>query len=105
MTITDQRDLTGTVVAITGASSGIGRAAGRALVAEGAKVALAARRVERLTEIVAELGDENAVAVPGDVRSAADNHRLVAAAIQRFGRLDSLVANAGIGAYGGILDL
>jgi 3-oxoacyl-[acyl-carrier protein] reductase len=105
MTITDRRDLTGTVVAITGASSGIGRAAARALVAEGAKVALAARRAERLTEIVAELGDENAVAVPGDVRSAADNHRLVAAAIQRFGRLDSLVANAGIGAYGGILDL
>ncbi len=100
----ETRDLTGTSVAITGASSGIGRATARALVAAGANVALAARRQDRLDELVAELGADRAVAVPGDVRSAADNQRLVAVAIERFGRLDSLVANAGLGAYGGILD-
>jgi 3-oxoacyl-[acyl-carrier protein] reductase len=98
------RDLTGTVIAITGASSGIGRAAARQLVDAGASVALAARRGDRLDELVAELGADRAVAVPGDVRSAADNKRLVDTALERFGRLDSLVANAGIGAYGGILD-
>jgi 3-oxoacyl-[acyl-carrier protein] reductase len=100
----ETRDLTGTTVAITGASSGIGRATARALVHAGANVALAARRKDRLDALVAELGADRAVAVPGDVRTPADNHRLVAAALDRFGRLDSLVANAGIGAYGGILD-
>jgi 3-oxoacyl-[acyl-carrier protein] reductase len=98
------RDLTGTVVAITGASSGIGRAAARMLSAAGARVALSARRPDRLDDLVAELGADRAVAVPGDVRSATDNQRLVDTAVARFGRLDSLVANAGIGAYGGILD-
>jgi 3-oxoacyl-[acyl-carrier protein] reductase len=100
----ETRDLTGTVVVVTGASSGIGRATARQLVQAGAKVVLGARRKERLDELVAELGGDNAVAVPGDVSKADDNRALVAAAIERFGRLDSLVANAGIGVYGGILD-
>ncbi|PVU84287.1 short-chain dehydrogenase (plasmid) [Cellulomonas sp. WB94] len=98
------RDLTGTVVALTGATAGIGRETARLLVAEGARVALGGRRVERLDELVAELGADNAVGVPMDVRVPADNARLVAAAIDRWGRLDSVVANAGIGMYGGILD-
>lgn len=98
------RDLTGTVVALTGATAGIGRETARLLVAEGAKVALGGRRTERLEELVAELGADNAVGVTMDVRSPADNARLVAAALDRWGRLDSVVANAGIGMYGGILD-
>jgi NADP-dependent 3-hydroxy acid dehydrogenase YdfG len=98
------RDLTGTVVAITGATAGIGREAARQLVASGAKVALGGRRQERLDELVAELGAENAVGVAMDVREPADNARLVAAAVSRWGRLDSVVPNAGIGMYGGILD-
>ena len=98
------RDLSGTTIAITGASSGIGRAAARALVAAGANVALAARRKERLDELVSELGPQRTLAVPGDVRDAAASRRLVDSAVERFGRLDSLVANAGIGAYGGIMD-
>jgi NADP-dependent 3-hydroxy acid dehydrogenase YdfG len=97
-------DLTGTVVVITGASSGIGRATARLLVGAGANVALGARRKERLDELVAEFGADRAVAVAGDVGDPADNRALVAAALERFGRVDSLVANAGIGAYGGILD-
>ena len=98
------RDLTGTVVVITGATAGIGRAAARQLVAKGARVAVGGRRQERLDELVAELGAENAVGVVMDVRSPADNARLVAAAVQKWGRLDSVVPNAGIGMYGGILD-
>ena len=98
------RDLTGSVVAITGATAGIGREAARQLVAEGAKVALGGRRQERLDELVAELGADNAVGVAMDVRRPDDNARLVAAAVDRWGRLDSVVPNAGIGMYGGILD-
>jgi len=100
----ETRDLTGTVVAITGATAGIGAAAARLLVEEGAKVALLGRRTERLEELEAELGAENVVTVAGDVRSIEDNAALVSAALERFGRLDSIVPNAGIGLYGSILD-
>jgi NADP-dependent 3-hydroxy acid dehydrogenase YdfG len=96
--------LTDYTAAITGASSGIGAATARALVAAGARVVLGARRRERLDDLVAELGEENAVAVAMDVRKPADAELLADAAVQRFGRLDCLVANAGIGMYGGILD-
>jgi len=99
------RDLTGTVVVITGATAGIGAAAARQLVAKGAKVALGGRRQERLDELVAELGADNAVGVVMDVRSPADNARLVSAALEKWGRLDSVVPNAGIGMYGGVLDM
>ena len=98
------RDLTGSVVAITGATAGIGREAARQLVAAGARVALGGRRKERLDDLVAELGADNAVAVVMDVRVPADNARLVSAAVEKWGRLDSVVPNAGIGMYGGILD-
>jgi len=97
-------DLTGRVVAVTGASAGIGRAAARALVAEGASVVVGARRRERLDELATELGDAVAV-VEMDVRVPGDSDTLVDTALDRFGRLDALIANAGIGAYGGIMDL
>jgi len=98
------RDLNGTVAAITGASSGIGAASARALAAEGVSLVLGARRVERLEEIADEVDSEVAV-VEMDVRNPEDATRLVEEAHNRFGRLDALVANAGIGAYGGIMDL
>ncbi len=98
------RDITGLTVAITGASAGIGAATARAVVAEGASVVLGARRVGRLDDLAAELGPNVAV-VEMDVREPADAKRLVDEAYSRFGRLDALVANAGIGAYGGIMDL
>jgi 3-oxoacyl-[acyl-carrier protein] reductase len=100
----ETRDLSGSVIAVTGASSGIGEATARLLVEAGAKVVLGARRIDRLERLVTELGDGSAVAVPGDVRSPEDQTALVAAAVERFGRLDSVVANAGIGIYGGITD-
>ena len=95
--------LDGYVVAITGASSGIGAAAARALAARGAKVVLGARRKERLIDLVEELGD-SAFAVEMDVRKPEDAETLVQAAVDTFGRIDCLVANAGVGWYGGILD-
>jgi len=104
MSLAQLRDLSSTTVAITGASSGIGRASARALIAAGANVVLGARRVDRLHELVEELGSEHALAVSCDVRSAGDNRRLVSSGVDRFGGLDSFVANAGIGAYGDILD-
>jgi NADP-dependent 3-hydroxy acid dehydrogenase YdfG len=98
------RDLTDFTVAITGASSGIGAATARALIEEGSSVVLGARRIDRLDELAAELGDKVAV-VEMDVREPADSLRLVEQAYERFGRLDAIVPNAGIGAYGGIMDL
>lgn len=99
------RDLAGSVYAITGASAGIGRATARALAAERAKVVVGARRTERLDELVTELDNGNAAAVEMDVRDPADCDRLVATAIEQFGKLDGIIANSGIGAYGGIMDL
>ena len=98
------RDLAGTVVVITGATAGIGRETARQLVAVGARVALGGRRQERLDELGAELGADNAVGVVMDVKRPEDNARLVAAAVEKWGRLDSVVPNAGIGMYGGVMD-
>lgn len=100
----ETRDIAGTVVAITGATAGIGAAATRLLVEAGAKVAVGGRRQERLDELVAELGEDRVVGVVCDVRRPEDNAALVAAALDTWGRLDSIVPNAGIGMYGGILD-
>lgn len=98
------RDLNGTVVAITGASSGIGAASARALAEEGASLVLGARRTDRLEELASGL-DTDVATIEMDVRRPEDAARLVETAKERFGRIDSLVANAGIGAYGGIMDL
>jgi 3-oxoacyl-[acyl-carrier protein] reductase len=99
------RSLEGTVVAITGGSAGIGTAAAYALVDAGARVAVTARREDRLAKIAGDLGDDKVVTVAGDIRDPGLNDALVAAAVAKWGRLDTMVANAGIGAYGGILDL
>jgi NADP-dependent 3-hydroxy acid dehydrogenase YdfG len=92
-----------TVVLITGASAGIGRATARELVGADARVVVGARRRERLDALEAEFPGRVA-AVEMDVRSPADARLFAEAALERFGRIDSLVANAGIGMYGGILD-
>lgn len=87
----------GKVVAITGASSGIGEATALHLADRGARLVLGARRLDRLELLsgrITEAGGE-AVPVQSDVRSRADTERLVATARERFGRLDVLVSNAG----------
>jgi NAD(P)-dependent dehydrogenase (short-subunit alcohol dehydrogenase family) len=91
-------DLRGRVVAVTGASSGIGAALAEGLAAAGARLVLAARRADRLRALAArfeEAGGE-ALAVPCDVAAEPDVERLLAAALERFGRVDGLVNNAGI---------
>jgi 3-oxoacyl-[acyl-carrier protein] reductase len=92
-----------TVAVVTGASAGIGRATARELLGAGARVVLGARRRERLEAIESQFPDQ-AVAVEMDVRSPDACRDLVRTAVKRFGRIDSLIANAGIGMYGGILD-
>src|SRR5665213_3254181 len=101
----ESRNLKGNVIAITGASSGIGWETAKLLVEAGAKVALGARRLDRLNELVKELGKDSAVAIQMDVTSADENNKFITRTIETFGRLDSVVANAGIGYYGGITDV
>jgi len=86
------------VAVVTGASTGIGEAAGRALVKAGWKVAFAARRAELLEKIVADCGAANALAVATDVSKPDSVKNLFAKTTQKFGRLDLLFNNAGMGA-------
>jgi hypothetical protein len=85
-------------ILVTGASSGIGAACARAAVEAGHKVALAARSEDKLKALVAELGAENAIALPTDVTDPAAQERMVARAVEHFGHLDVVVPNAGLGA-------
>jgi len=89
--------LSGKVALVTGASSGIGRATARLFALEGAKVIVAARRLEQLESLVAEIVecDGDAIALAGDVRSEGFAVALVELAMSRFGRLDIAFNNAG----------
>ncbi len=90
------RNLDGMAVAITGASSGIGAALARVLAYSGARVCLGARRLDRLQALTVELGPaHHAIAV--DVSDPDQCRRFIADAHQRFGRLDTVVCNAGYG--------
>ena len=96
----------GKVIAITGASSGIGEATATLLGARGARLALGARRTDRLATLADESRSRGAevVTVGIDVRVAQDVTRLVDAAVEAFGRLDVLVGNAGISSLGPLAD-
>ena len=90
------------VVAITGASAGIGRATALRLARDGHMLVLAARRFDRLESLAAEVTAVGGEALPvaADVTQEADMTGLVAAATARFGRLDVMMCNAGLGIYG-----
>lgn len=101
-------DMTGKVALITGASSGIGRATSKAFATRGAKVVLAARREVELATLASEIEaqGEKASFIVTDVSIAKDVERMVAHAIETFGRLDYAVNNAGIeGKIANITDL
>ena len=90
------RRIEGMVVIITGASAGIGRALAAQLHVRGAKLVLAARRIDKLEQLNRELGDKH-LAVKCDVSVEQDCFNLIDATMNHFGRIDTLVANAGYG--------
>src|SRR4051812_26710679 len=90
--------LNGTVALVTGASSGIGDATGRRLAEHGANVVVVARRKDRLDTLVSgiEAADGAALAVEADITDRDQANRAVQSTIDRFGRLDILINNAGL---------
>lgn len=90
--------LTDKSIIVTGASSGIGRAAARLFAAQGARLVLVARRAEMLDEVADEIARQGgeAISCPGDVTAAECHARAVEAALERYGRLDGAFNNAGI---------
>jgi short-subunit dehydrogenase len=96
-----------TVVAITGASAGIGRATAERLARDGAAVVVAARRQDRLDALVHEITQQggSAWAVVADVTREGDMQRLVRESVDRFGSLDVMICNAGFGVQGSADDV
>ncbi|SDO11554.1 SDR family oxidoreductase [Vreelandella arcis] len=85
------------VLLITGASSGIGAATARAASTEGYKLVLAARSTDKLTALAHELGPENVLTCALDVTRMEDQRAMVDEALETFGRIDAVFANAGCG--------
>lgn len=101
-------DLAGKTALVTGASSGIGRAAAAALAREGANVAIAARRESRLEELKADIEathDVNVLSVPTDVTDEEQVWDLVDRTAEEFGGLDVVVINAGVGRTGDVEEM
>lgn len=99
-----QRSLQDTVVVVTGAGGGIGGEICRQVLANGGRVVAGDRRPDSLTALQQEFGDDRLATVSGDVRDEATSAALIGAGVDAFGRVDSVVANAAIGFYGGVLD-
>jgi NAD(P)-dependent dehydrogenase (short-subunit alcohol dehydrogenase family) len=93
------------IVLITGASSGIGEALAREYVKQGAKVALLARRTDRLEALCEELGKDNTLALTADVTKDGHVERAIERTVTAFGGLDVVVANAGSGLLGHFADI
>jgi NADP-dependent 3-hydroxy acid dehydrogenase YdfG len=101
-----ERTLDGTVALVTGASSGIGEATAKRLAAEGAAVAVGARRLDRLEKLVAEIADAGgtAVAIESDITERPQAEDLVERTVKTLGRLDTVVNNAGVMLLGPALE-
>lgn len=97
------QSLAGKSVLVTGASSGIGRAAARRFVAEGMRVVVSARSSDRLTSLAGELGSAT-IAIPADLTRPSEVDRLVADAVQKLDGIDVLFANAGVYISGAVAD-
>lgn len=100
-------DLTGKVAFVTGASSGIGRASALALASQGAKVAICARRFDKLEALAAEIKSRGKEALPirMDVTKKTEIEAAVAKTAATFGRLDILLNNAGLGSQAPLLEM
>ncbi|WP_370962782.1 SDR family NAD(P)-dependent oxidoreductase [Amycolatopsis sp. cg9] len=92
--------LTGKVVLVVGASSGIGADAARVFAEDGASVMLVARNEDPLAKLAAELSDHDVAHTTGDITSASGVDAFVAATVSRFGRLDGAFNNAAMGGSG-----
>ena len=90
------QDIKDKVILITGASSGFGKVTAEKCVAKGAKVILGARRESNLKEICDNLGNDNAIYKTTDISVKEDVNALAAYGIEKFGKIDSLINNAGI---------
>lgn len=101
-----KQKLAGRVAIVTGASSGIGEATTAALVGEGAKVAAVARRRDRLEALVQRLagGPGEVLVIEADVSNEAQVHEVIATTEAKWGRIDALVANAGVMLLGPVRD-
>jgi 3-oxoacyl-[acyl-carrier protein] reductase len=102
-------DLQGRVAVVTGATKGIGRAIAEALAAAGASVVVAARTDEDVQatarDLAGRLGSGGAVGIAADVGHHEDCQRLIAGAVDAYGRLDILINNAGVGAFAPVADM
>jgi NADP-dependent 3-hydroxy acid dehydrogenase YdfG len=97
------RSLENLVVLITGASSGIGLATAKAFAQEGARLVLNSRAKARLDATVEEIGSSLAIGVAGDCSNPSVTKLMATTAIDKWGRIDVLVANAGTGFFGSVL--
>jgi ribitol 2-dehydrogenase len=88
--------LSGKVALVTGASSGIGRAIANMLAAEGVNLALVGRDIERLQAVAQKLNNVETLVLPADLSKSAEVDRIVVDSVNRFGRIDLLLANAGL---------
>jgi NAD(P)-dependent dehydrogenase (short-subunit alcohol dehydrogenase family) len=98
------RDLKNTVIVVTGAGGGIGGAICRSALEAGARVVAGDLKVPVLESLHHEFGGDRVAYLAGDVAVESTSEALVECAVSSFGRVDSVVANAGIGFYGGLLD-
>lgn len=98
------RKLADTVIAVTGASGGIGGAIVRLALEAGAKVVAGDLRVRPLQLLADEWGPERFAYSVGDIAEEGTSEALIECGVRAFGRVDSTVANAGVGFYGGLLD-
>ncbi len=96
--------LSGKIALITGASSGIGRAMAHTLAAEGVKLVLVGRSAERLEAVAKKLGPVESLVLPADLTKPADVERVASDALARFGRIDILLANAGLYIPGDVVE-
>jgi len=95
--MTETARFTGRTIIITGSSGGIGEGIARRFHAEGANVVINARNAEKCAEVAASLDPARTLVVPGDVSQSAFAKEIIEAAVERFGGLNTLVNNAGVG--------